>query len=205
MDTHQKTFVSVRYFLIGAKMHLALEALEFAAHFHDGTRKDGVTPEFFHQLQIFQYMRTLQGDLSDPEATFASVFLHDTPEDTDVGHLEIERRFGSVVGGSVKFLTKKYRGQTLPTNVYYDGIASHEIASGVKGADRIHNLGSMTGVFTPEKQRAYIEETRTYVLPMLKTARRNFSRQEPVYENEKFVLKSQISLIEAMLGANSTT
>lgn len=36
---------------------------------------------------------------------------------------------------------------------------------------------------------------------MLKEARRTFPKQEPVYENEKFVLKSQIALTEGILDA----
>lgn len=53
----------------------------------------------------------------------------------------------------------------------------------------------MVGTFTKEKQLSYTEETEKFVLPMLKTARRNFPEQESVYENEKLLLKSQIVLI----------
>ncbi len=204
-ETHQKAFVSIRYFLIGAKMYMALGALEFAASIHTGLRKDGVTPEFTHQLQIMQYVRTLLAHLDYPEETLAAVALHDTAEDADVGHVEIRERFGTRVGKAVERLTKTHRGKKVPTATYYGDMVSDEIASLVKGADRIHNLGSMQGVFTAEKQRAYISETEEFVLPMLKNARRTFPRQEPAYENEKFVLKSQIRLIEATLEATRNT
>lgn len=204
MNDYQKNFISIRYFLIGAKMFLALDALEFASKFHTGTRKDGITPEFSHQLLIAQYQRTLLNHLSHPEETLAATFLHDTPEDADVGHLEIFTRFGEVVGKSVQGLTKKHRGQKKSLNDYYQEIAGNEIASVVKGADRIHNIQSMIGVFSVDKQQNYIQETITYVLPMLKEARRNFPKQEPVYENEKFVLKNQINLIQAIIDAENS-
>lgn len=54
-----------------------------------------------------------------------------------------------------------------------------------------------------EKQKDYIQETTRYILPMLKQARRTFSKQEPAYENEKFVLRSQITLTQAILDAYS--
>lgn len=65
----------------------------------------------------------------------------------------------------------------------------------VKGADRIHNQQSMVGVFTLDKQSAYISETKDLVLPMLKRARKRFTTQEAVYENEKLLLMNQNSLI----------
>lgn len=199
---HAKALISMRYFLIGAKMHLALEALEFASKFHTGTRKDGITPEFNHQITISLYTRTLINHLTYPEETLAAIFLHDTPEDADVGHIEIAACFGERVGKAVQLLTKKHRGTKKPIDVYYQDIATNEIASVVKGADRIHNIQSMIGVFGPDKQKSYIKETNDFIFPMLKEARRTFSRQEPVYENEKFVLQSQISLIEAVLEAS---
>ena len=201
MENHQKAFISIRYFLIGAKMHLALEALEFASTFHKGTRKDGVTPEFSHQIAIAQYIRTLSSNLTYPEETLAVTFLHDTPEDADVGHLEIHSRFGEIVSTPVKLLTKKHRGVKKPAEAYYKEMGSNAISSIVKGGDRIHNQYTMNGVWGVEKQKEYITETSQLLLPMLKEARRTFPKQEPAYENEKFVLKSQIALTQATLDA----
>lgn len=201
MNDHKKAFISIRYFLIGAKMYLALDALEFASKFHTGTRKDGVTPEFHHQIMISQYVRTIINHLSYPEETLAAIFLHDTPEDADVGHLEITSKFGKQVGRSVELLTKKHRGSKKPVDLYYQEIATDDIASIAKGGDRINNIQSMNGVFSVEKQENYVKETNEYVLPMLKDARRLFPRQEPAYENEKFILNSQIALIQATFRA----
>ena len=190
-----KLAISLRYYLLGCKYFQALKAMEFAAKFHTGMRKDGKTPEFSHQMLIVQYLRTLHSGLLEPEDTFSSGFLHDTPEDHDVGFDEIENKFGAKIAKSVRLLTKKYRGTVIPEQYYYEQIAEDSIASIVKGGDRNHNISTMVGTFTREKQLSYIEETEKFVLPMLKTARRNFPEQESVYENEKLLLKSQIVLI----------
>jgi hypothetical protein len=68
----------------------------------------------------------------------------------------------------------------------------------------MHNLQTMVGVFTFEKQKTYIVEVRVLFLPMLKAARRNFPQQVLAYENIKHVLLSQIELIEAMHVAVET-
>lgn len=186
-------------------MYLALEALEFASKFHTGTRKDGTTPEFSHQVAIAQYVRTLLSSLTYPEETLATIFLHDTPEDADVGHLEIHSKFGELVATPVKLLTKEHRGIKKPIELYYQEMATNPISSIAKGGDRIHNQYTMNGVWGPEKQKKYITETSELLLPMLKEARRLFPKQEPAYENEKFVLKSQIALTQAMINSYTPT
>ena len=201
--SYEKAFISLRYWMLGRNMHSALRALEFASKFHTGTRKDGVTPEYFHQLSIAQYIRTLDQGLLHPEPTFAAACLHDVSEDYDVGFDEITSMFGGDISLAVRLLTKYHRGEAVPIAYYYEKIAENSIASVVKGADRINNLGSMVNVFTLEKQKAYIEETKTHVLPMLKTARRFFTEQEPIYMNMKFVLMSQIALIEGIHKAGA--
>jgi len=194
--------VPIRYWMLGSKYHLALDAMEFASSFHTGLRKDGKTPEFEHQLSIANFLRTLENSLDKPEETLAAAFLHDVCEDYDVSFEEIHSKFGDEVGIAVNSLTKKYRGYKEDIKVYYKNIAADNIASIVKGADRIHNVQSMQGVFSLDKQRKYIKETNELVLPMLKEARRTFTKQEPAYENIKHVLKTQLELIEAVILAS---
>lgn len=95
-------------------------------------------------------------------------------------------------------LTKKHRGNKMPVEVYYQNIAENNIASVVKGGDRIHNIQTMVDIFNTAKQQEYMSETNSYVLPMLKKARRNFTTQENAYENIKLILQNQMELISAM-------
>jgi len=195
-----KKIVTLRYWLLGKEYHVALHALEFAAQFHTGTRKDGVTPEFDHQVTIALYLRTLVALLDYPEETLASVFLHDVCEDHDVSFDEIEAKFGRRIRDAVIRLTKIHRGVLVPPETYFTKMGEDAIASVVKGADRMHNMQTMSAVFSEAKQVDYIAETLDYILPMLKRARRSFTKQEPVYENIKLVLLSQIELIRIALN-----
>jgi (p)ppGpp synthase/HD superfamily hydrolase len=194
-----KRLIALRYWMLGKNYHNALAALEFAMPFHSGTRKDGVTPEFEHQLIIASYIKTLNGILIHPEACLAAVFLHDTAEDADVGFPEIESLFGAQVCEAVRKLTKKHRGEKLDIDTYYESMVSCPIASIVKGADRMHNLQSMPGVFDRAKQISYCNETQNHILPMLKKARKTHTQQYDVYENIKLILENQIKLIDCVL------
>jgi (p)ppGpp synthase/HD superfamily hydrolase len=199
MTHYEKLFVSLRYWLHGRNYMQAAEALHFAACYHQGTRKDGVTPEFEHQLRIVHYLRTLEKNLIYPEATLTTGILHDVVEDYSVSVREIIANFGQQVGHSVWLLTKKKDGVSRSPEEYFRSMEDDPIASIDKGADRVHNFQSMVEVFTPDKQRSYIDEARTRILPMLKQARRKHPRQELAYENVKLVLVSQIELIEHAL------
>lgn len=205
LSKYQKIFISTRYRLAGLAKNdsdflLALKALEYAKDFHTGTRKDGFTPEFQHQLEISQYLYTISDSLISPGKTIAAAFLHDTPEDYDISYSEIEEKFGVVICKSVELLTKKHRGSVKDMQVYFTEIGKDPIASIVKGADRINNHQSMIGVFKEQKIESYIKETQDFILPMLKEARRNFVEQEGAYENIKFSLNSQIKFINYYLS-----
>lgn len=195
---HEKYLISLKYWLIGRKYFKAVEALEFAARHHTGTRADGITPELFHQLSISHYVRTLK-NLRDMEASIILSLLHDVREDYDVSDADIRDRFGDTIAHSVFLLSKELDGVKKPTDEYYMSMRTDPYASIVKGSDRIHNHQSMPGVFSKTKQAKYILETETYIIPMLKAARRNFPDQEEAYQNIKHVLTSQIELLKLTL------
>ena len=197
MSNFSKQKLALRYWLMGKGYIQALEALEFAARIHTGFRKDGVTPEFAHQVAICHYVRSLP-PLMFPEETIIAVLLHDAREDYDVSDEEIINRFGTLVAGAVERLTKVFRGDKKPMDRYFAEIADCPIASIAKGGDRVHNLNSMIGVFAQAKQLEYAAEGEKHFLPMVKRARRRFPQQEPAYENIKHMLISQIELVRAI-------
>lgn len=190
MTQYDKLLVSLRYFLLGKEFYTAVDALEYGLTVHKGVRKDGVTPEFQHQIEIAHFVRTLLPSLMYPEQTLTAVLLHDVPEDYDVAHSYIAARFGDQVSRAVMLMDKT-------SNADFQDIALDPIASIVKGGDRIHNMKTMNGVFTPEKQLRYAANVRAEFLPMLKRARRIFPRQEAAYENLKHMLEVQVELVEA--------
>lgn len=192
MNLYEKLTISLRYYLLGKGYFQAADALEFGMSYHTGMRKDGITPEFQHQVEITHYLRTLELSLLYPQETLTAAILHDVKEDYGVLTKTLDSLFGGRTAEAVDLLDKN--GKTY--DVYFAGIAKNPIASIVKGGDRMHNIQSMVGVFSLEKQQKYMDEVEMYFLPMLKTARRNFSSQELAYENIKHVLLSQLELIK---------
>lgn len=199
---YQKLRLTVRYWLLGRGYTLALKAMEFAADHHTGLRKDG-SPEFSHQIWQVAYARTLSDLMAHPEETIATIFLHDVVEDYGVTVAEIEREFGSSIANAVDAMSKVVEGRKKSPDSYFSALAKSPIASVAKGVDRIHNHKTMRNAFKQSKQIDYLGETEDDILPMLKEARRRFPGQEPVYENIKHMLISQIELYQYALSETS--
>jgi hypothetical protein len=59
-------------------------------------------------------------------------------------------------------------------------------------------------VFSIEKEGLYVQDVYDWFYPMIKTARRSFPQQEPVYELLRSILALEVNLIENKLAlANS--
>lgn len=191
-----KAKLYLRSYLQDRKMFKALEAMEICLHYHNGFRKDGVTPEWFHQVSIVLYLSTLEHVFSDEaELIYIVAFLHDVVEDYDYPLNSVKTIFGNRICDAVTVISKKYPGVKKSTSDYYQGLAKNKLGSIVKGADRIHNFQSMPEVFTLEKQQKYMAECKEFILPMLKQARKTYPKYRPVYENLKHLLMLQMYLI----------
>lgn len=194
----KKLSISLRYWLLGKGYIRAVKAMDYAAKYHTGMRKDGVTPEFQHQVSQAQLFRSVHHTALHPEDTFICIFMHDVVEDYDVSRVEICQRFGELAADATWKMTKVYRDTKKTVLVYFTELGECPIASVNKALDRIHNHLSMDGVFSIEKQKEYIRETEDEILPMIKIARRNFPEQDGIYENLKFILMQQISLYKSL-------
>ena len=193
-DRYTKLEISLRYYLLGAKYHTALKAMNFAKQYHKGLRKDGVTPEFQHQIEMALFIMGLK-DVMDEESAIAVSLLHDVAEDyKQVSIITINNVFGPAIADSCARLDKTGKDYLL----YFDEIGRDPVASLVKGADRVHNVNSMVGVFTKEKQKKYVEEVKHYFLPMLKTARNSYPQQMQAYFSIMHMLRSQINLLQQL-------
>lgn len=195
----QKTRIALYYFLLGKGWSKEAEIMDWAENIHSGVRKDGVTPEFAHQIWIANYLRTLPLNDDMMRLCIAIAFLHDTAEDFNYNPAEFSVYWGGEIAEGAKRLTKKWRGVTMPEDTYFFGIGETAQSALVKGVDRLHNLSTMVGVFKLEKMVAYIEETKQYHLPMLKAARKRFPQYEAAFENIKQSLLSRIELISAFI------
>jgi (p)ppGpp synthase/HD superfamily hydrolase len=209
MTKFEKKLLTLRQQLVGAQYFHALAALEFAIRYHTGVRKDGITPEFQHQVEIALFALTLP-NLMYRQEVIATILLHDVREDYGVTDGEVrglifnDPEFADRVARAVDNMTKEFRGVKRDEQDLFEAMANDPIASIAKGCDRMHNLQSMVGVFKLEKQKEYIREVHDLFFPMLKKARRLFPHQVMAYENIKHILESQIQLIEAVHEAMAT-
>lgn len=192
-----KAAIALKYYMLGAKMHNAVRAMEFARQYHVGTRKGG-EPEFIHQIGIANFLRTLNLPDGMEEIILCIAFLHDTVEDYPVSIAVIREKFGNDVANGVAAVSKVIDGAKLPLDKYFENVGSNVHAALVKGADRINNQDSMVGVFTIAKQKEYVRETETYILPALKKAREANPEVEKAFENIKYLLESQIKMLKAI-------
>ena len=59
-QNYEKIKTSIRYWMLGRGYTVAHAAMELGLEYHTGFRKDGVTPEFQHQVSQANYCRTLE-------------------------------------------------------------------------------------------------------------------------------------------------
>ena len=130
------------------------------------------------------------------DRALAAVLLHDVCE--DCGVLPEELPFSSRVRELVDLLTFRIpEGMTKreATEEYYRRIRGDSTAVLIKALDRCNNVSTMAHAFSVEKMVEYIEETETYVLPMLKTVKSVSSE----YDDSAFVLKyHMVSVLESL-------
>jgi (p)ppGpp synthase/HD superfamily hydrolase len=199
-ERYAKLGIQLKGYLKGKGFHKALEAFTFAKEIHDGYRKDGMTPEFQHQIEICLFILTLK-EVKDEENTLIAALLHDVREDYNIPHKVIEEKFGTIAADAVEKLTKVFNGNKKDTYDYFRVIAECPIASIVKLADRIHNISTMVGVFSIEKQEKYIEEVKEHFLPLVKIVRNRFPEQSLSYYNMGTFIKNMCRTIEEVIKA----
>jgi len=146
------------------------DALVMASERHAGQRRKGKSePYLTHPVRtalILCELAELKG-----AAMLCAALLHDLVEDTATTLDEIEDRFGSQVGDLVRALTfppLKPGESKLARNLRYFEHLRWEgrDAQIVKSADRLDNLLTMEGAFTPERAVEYLRETRDGLIPL---------------------------------------
>lgn len=200
----KKLSIALHSYLKGRGFNKALEAFDLAKKTHVGFRKDGITPNFQHQVEICLFIMNLKEIRPAlEEDIYCAALLHDIREDHHLSHKEIEAQFGPNVADYVETLTKEFKNARKDEKVYFEGIADCPACSLIKGVDRINNISSMVGVFTIAKQEHYIFEIEEYFLPMLKTARNKFPDQSASYHLMSTFLRNMSHAIKSTLAAEN--
>jgi len=148
-------------------MELVLQAAAFAAEKHrTQRRKDIDTPFINHPIQLAYIL--VQADVEDP-VVLAAALLHDTIEDTQTTHDEIEIVFGHEIANIVaecsddKSLDKLERKQAQVDKAAHVSTR----AKLVKLADKIANVSDIDGAppagWSLERKREYFDWAKRVV------------------------------------------
>lgn len=190
-----KIYTYLKGYAMGLEWNDTLAALSFARVAHKDQRRKSGEPYIIHPLTVAAHAVAL-GVKED--VVVAAAILHDVVEDCGIGIESLPVSDGT--RDAVRRLTH-VKGE--PLGPYYREIGESRVASIVKLLDRCDNVSTMAGVFSIEKINQYIEETREYVLPLL----RRTKDQWPSDSNALFVLKyhivSVIDGLEVCLNAKS--
>lgn len=130
------------------------------------------------------------------DALLAAILLHDVVEDTntaleDLPFSEEVRRIVELV--TFKMLPGMDKEQSKAA--YYERIRRDKKASVVKVIDRCNNVSILAGHMPNAKVVRYVQETETYIIPLLNELKHN----APEYSDVAFLVKYQIlSLLETV-------
>ncbi len=147
-------------------------AIKWARKRHHGSWRDGASPLPYisHPLEVLSILRYEAG-VVDEEAWVAAV-LHDMIEDTSTTLAEVEERFGAVVAGLVRELTR-----TEPSADETEGLTADEVrslrselllgdiarmspmAQTIKLCDRLSNLRCARATRSGGALARYLEQT----------------------------------------------
>lgn len=193
----EKMYTYIRGFAAGANMSETSRALGFAREKHLGQLRKSGEPYIIHPLTMA--CNALSLGIRD-DTIIAAILLHDVCEDCDVSLAELP--VNEVVKNAVHLLTFHIQdGETKETAKvrYYNAIAECRETAITKIIDRCHNISSMAGTFSEEKLRAYIEETRHFVLPLLKKTKLRYPEYADILFALKYHMVSVVDSIEAAM------
>ena len=177
-------------------------ALRFMKKAHEGQYRkpslfsDTKVPYITHPLMMACHAHAL-GIREDK--ILATILLHDVCEDCGVAPEELP--FSEEVREAVRLLSF----QVMPSETradakkrYYAAIAENRIARIVKILDRCNNISAMASSFSQKKLISYIDETETYVMPMLEKAKYAIPEYADAFYLLKYHMRSVLESIKAM-------
>ena len=193
----EKMYTYLRGYATGLGMKDTQKALSFAREKHkDQYRKSG-EPYIVHPLTMA--CNAVSMGIKE-DAVIATILLHDVCEDCGINPNELP--VSETVKHAVDLMTFRVMdGETkeIAKNRYYNRLIENREAALTKLIDRCHNVSSMAGTFSVEKLKSYIEETRHYVLPLLRKVKDQYPEDSDVLFVLKYHIVSVVDSIEATI------
>lgn len=137
------------------------DALTFARRAHAGQTRSTGEPYISHPISVAKSVEQYKKS-HNLDALISAAYLHDTLEDTDTTHEDLERLFGGLVASLVKELTSnkdeiKRLGKTEYLSRKMAAMTSYALV--IKLADRLDNVQDITTAKTLEWRKRYRDET----------------------------------------------
>jgi GTP diphosphokinase / guanosine-3',5'-bis(diphosphate) 3'-diphosphatase len=144
-------------------------AYVYAMKAHGNQKRASGEAYFNHPLEVAAILTEMKLD----SATIAAALLHDTVEDTEATHQEIEEKFGPDIAALVDGLTKiakldlvtKEAAQAENLRKLLIAMSRDVRVLLVKLADRLHNMRTLEYV-KPEKRQRIAQETMDIYAPL---------------------------------------
>ncbi len=177
-------------------------ALRFMKRAHKGQYRkpslfsDIKVPYIVHPLMMACHAHAL-GIREDK--ILATILLHDVCEDCGVAPEELP--FAEEVREAVKLLSFQVMPDETKADAkkrYYAAISENRIACIVKILDRCNNISTMASSFMQKKLVAYVDETETYVMPLLEQAKYAVPEYADAFYLLKYHMRSVLESIKAM-------
>lgn len=141
------------------------QALQYATQAHSGQTRSGGDAYITHPARVAGTVAA-QKKSKNIDALLSAAYLHDTIEDTDTTHEDLEKMFGGLVASLVQELTsdkeqidKIGKSQYLAKKMAV--MSSYALV--IKLADRLDNVQDIATARTPQWRAKYKAETE-YVL-----------------------------------------
>jgi len=194
-----KMYTYIRGFATALRMEQTLKALTFSREKHQGQLRKSGEPYIVHPLTMA--CDAMSMGIKD-DNIIATILLHDVCEDCGVSLQELP--VNNVVRRGVQLITfTVLDGETkeIAKTRYYNMLIQSKEAVITKLIDRCHNVSSMAGTFSIEKLKSYIDETRTYVLPLLRQAKDHYPEESDRLFTLKYHITSVVDAIDLTMQA----
>lgn len=194
-----KMYTYIRGFATALRMEQTLKALTFSREKHQGQLRKSGEPYIVHPLTMA--CDAMSMGIKD-DNIIATILLHDVCEDCGVSLQELP--VNDVVRRGVQLMTfTVLDGETkeIAKTRYYNMLIQSKEAVITKLIDRCHNVSSMAGTFSIEKLKSYINETRTYVLPLLRQAKDHYPEESDRLFTLKYHITSVVDAIDLTMQA----
>jgi GTP diphosphokinase / guanosine-3',5'-bis(diphosphate) 3'-diphosphatase len=145
-------------------------AYVFGVKAHGNQKRENGDPYFSHPLEVAGILTDLKLD----DATIVTALLHDTIEDTEVTHADIEKQFGleiaDLVNGVTKLSALELQSEETKQAENFRKFMlamSHDVrVLLVKLADRVHNMRTLKALKDPAKRKRIATETMEIYAPL---------------------------------------